>query len=71
MCVNPDEGVKKHQAFALVLSTVMPPRCAAAHGFTVATGYGKLKEPTFRIGHMGDHTLDELETLLNVLDDEL
>lgn len=44
---------------------------AAAHGFTVATGYGKLKEPSFRIGHMGDHTLNELEELLSVLDEEL
>jgi predicted phosphoserine aminotransferase len=43
----------------------------AAHGYTVATGYGKLKEPTFRIGHMGDHTLDELENLLSVLDEVL
>lgn len=44
---------------------------AAAHGFTVATGYGKLREPTFRIGHMGDHTVDELEELLSALDEEL
>jgi len=40
-------------------------------GYTVASGYGKLKETTFRIGHMGDHTLAELDELLDVLDDEL
>jgi len=30
----------------------------------VATGYGKLKKESIRIGHMGDHTLDQLEDLL-------
>jgi aspartate aminotransferase-like enzyme len=45
--------------------------CARAHGFTVASGYGKLKQGSFRIGHMGDHTLPGLEELLAVLDDEL
>jgi len=38
-------------------------------GFTIAPGYGRLKEGSFRIGHMGEHTLDELEALLNALDD--
>lgn len=36
-------------------------------GWVVGGGYGKLKETTFRIGHMGDHTMDELEGLLDVL----
>jgi len=40
-------------------------------GFTIATGYGALKQRCFRIGHMGDHTLDELEILLDVIQDEL
>ena len=44
---------------------------AGAHGFTVAAGYGRLKEPSFRIGHMGEHTLEELEALLEVLDEVL
>lgn len=44
---------------------------AAAHGYTVAAGYGPLKELSFRIGHMGEHTLEELEALLTVLDDVL
>jgi len=39
----------------------------AERGWIVGGGYGKLKESTFRIGHMGDHTLDELEGLLEVL----
>jgi aspartate aminotransferase-like enzyme len=28
-----------------------------ARGFTIGGGYGKLSETTFRIGHMGDHTV--------------
>jgi predicted phosphoserine aminotransferase len=42
---------------------------ARERGFAVATGYGKLKDATFRIGHMGDHTMDELEPLLEALTD--
>jgi predicted phosphoserine aminotransferase len=38
-----------------------------AKGFVIATGYGKLKDATFRIGHMGDHTLAELDELLEAL----
>jgi aspartate aminotransferase-like enzyme len=30
----------------------------AKHGYVVGSGYGGLKETTFRIGHMGDHTLE-------------
>lgn len=40
-------------------------------GYTIASGYGKLKETCIRIGHMGDHTVDELEALLGILDEVL
>lgn len=40
-------------------------------GWVIGGGYGKLKERTFRIGHMGDHTVAELEGLLEVLEDAL
>jgi predicted phosphoserine aminotransferase len=46
------------------------PSVAAAvkkQGFTIATGYGRLKDTTFRIGHMGDHTPDRIDVLLEVL----
>ena len=33
-------------------------------GFQVGTGYGNLKRETIRIGHMGDHTVDEVTDLL-------
>jgi aspartate aminotransferase-like enzyme len=38
-------------------------------GWVIGGGYGRLKENTIRIGHMGDHTVDELEELLDVLTD--
>ena len=38
-----------------------------AKGFTIASGYGQLKDAMVRVGHMGDHTMDELETLLDTL----
>lgn len=36
-------------------------------GWVVGSGYGVLKESTIRIGHMGDHTVEELDSLLQVL----
>ena len=41
---------------------------ARERGFVVGGGYGKLKNDAFRIGHMGDHTVEELDALLEVLD---
>lgn len=41
---------------------------AAAAGFAMDKGYGKLKGLTFRIGHMGDHTLAGLKELFVVLE---
>jgi len=32
----------------------------AERGFTIGNGYGKNRETTFRIGHMGDHSPDRL-----------
>jgi aspartate aminotransferase-like enzyme len=40
-------------------------------GYTIATGYGKLKEGSIRIGHMGEHTVAETERLLGVLEEVL
>lgn len=42
-----------------------------AKGFVIGAGYGKLKDATFRIGHMGDHTVAELEALLAALTEVL
>jgi aspartate aminotransferase-like enzyme len=42
-----------------------------AKGFTISAGYGKLKDSTIRIGHMGDHTVEELEAVLAGLEEVL
>jgi predicted phosphoserine aminotransferase len=39
-----------------------------ARGYTISAGYGKLKDSSIRIGHMGDHTVAELEALLGELE---
>ncbi|HWG54586.1 MAG TPA: alanine--glyoxylate aminotransferase family protein [Gemmatimonadaceae bacterium] len=39
-------------------------KALAARGYTIASGYGELKDATIRIGHMGDHTVAELDALL-------
>ena len=40
-------------------------------GFVMSNGYGKLKGQTFRIGHMGDHSMQLLEKLLQAIRDSL
>jgi aspartate aminotransferase-like enzyme len=37
------------------------------HGMTIANGYGDLKGRTFRIAHMGDMPLSQIDALLEVL----
>jgi len=41
------------------------------HNTVFGNGYGKLKEQTFRIAHMGDITLDDLKELLGWLNEEI
>jgi aspartate aminotransferase-like enzyme len=36
-------------------------------GWVIGGGYGPLKQSTIRIGHMGDHTVEQLEGLLDVM----
>ena len=40
-------------------------------GWVIGGGYGKIKNETIRIGHMGDHTVDELDALLAELGEVL
>ncbi len=40
-------------------------------GFAISNGYGKMKEQTFRIAHMGDLTLDEIKELISNIEEIL
>ncbi|MDQ3696444.1 MAG: alanine--glyoxylate aminotransferase family protein [Gemmatimonadota bacterium] len=46
-------------------------RTMKERGYVIASGYGALKEATVRIGHMGDHTVGELDALLGELENVL
>ena len=41
------------------------------HNTIFGNGYGKLKEQTFRIAHMGDITMDDVKELLGWIDEEI
>lgn len=43
----------------------------AGQGITLGTGYGKLKSSTFRIGHMGDHTVETIRRCLEACENAL
>ncbi|HEX2779095.1 MAG TPA: alanine--glyoxylate aminotransferase family protein, partial [Gemmatimonadaceae bacterium] len=63
------EGERSLTVTAIVLPPgVTGPAMATAvreRGFVIGAGYGKLRETTFRIGHMGDHTPDRLALCLD------
>lgn len=40
-------------------------------GFTLANGYGKIKDKTFRIAHMGDCSLQDIKELIENINDVL
>ena len=42
-----------------------------AKGFVIATGYGSMKDVMVRIGHMGEHTLEEVDAVLDALGEVL
>jgi aspartate aminotransferase-like enzyme len=43
-------------------------KAVARRGWTIGGGHGKLRTISFRIGHMGDHTTEELTRCLEVCD---
>lgn len=43
----------------------------SAKGYVFSTGYGKIADKTFRIAHMGERTVDELQTYLDTIDEIL
>ena len=54
-----------------VLEPAMPAETIRAamkqRGYTLGGGYGQWKETTFRIGHMGDMSVEALSEMLDVL----
>jgi predicted phosphoserine aminotransferase len=46
-------------------------KAVARRGYAISNGYGRLKGQTFRIGHMGDHTVLGLRALLAAMDEAL
>jgi len=46
-------------------------KAVARRGYAISNGYGRLKEKTFRIGHMGDHTVAGVRALLAAMDEAL
>jgi aspartate aminotransferase-like enzyme len=69
------EGERSHTVTAVTLppniSGVAVAAAVAKRGFVIGAGYGKLRETTFRIGHMGDHTPDRLALCLDACDEAL
>ena len=69
--VTAPEGYRSPTVTAVALPEGMsgPPVVAAMkeRGWVIGSGYGKLKETTFRIGHMGEHDPEDLEELLSIL----
>jgi len=58
-CVKNTRGI----AVADLISTL-----AKDYNLRISNGYGSIKEKTFRIAHMGDTQLDEIEGLLRVIE---
>jgi aspartate aminotransferase-like enzyme len=46
-------------------------RKVSERGYTIGAGYGVLRSGTFRVGHMGDHTVAGLESCLGAIADGL
>ncbi|MBA2244173.1 MAG: alanine--glyoxylate aminotransferase family protein [Gemmatimonadetes bacterium] len=69
------EGRRSPTVTALTVPADLPPRLLVARlkerGYTIGAGYGELKESTIRIGHMGDHSVAELDALLGELQEML
>jgi aspartate aminotransferase-like enzyme len=60
-------------ATVTALTPVLPPNTIRAEmkkrGYTLGGGYGEWKDTTFRIGHMGDIPIADLEAMLDVLEE--
>jgi aspartate aminotransferase-like enzyme len=67
-----DPGHASNTVSALTPLTRQPDEIRDAmkkRGFTLGGGYGQWKETTFRIGHMGDISVEALNAMLDALDE--
>ena len=73
LSVLPDPGVRSPTVTCIELPEELPgPSVVEAmreRGWVIGSGYGKLKPTTIRIGHMGDHSMTELDALLDALEE--
>lgn len=64
---DPEHASQTVTALAPVLSPQTIREEMSRRGYTLGGGYGAWKETTFRIGHMGDMPLADLEAMLDAL----
>jgi aspartate aminotransferase-like enzyme len=75
LCIAAFDGMRSPTVTAVAL----PPeiggealvKAVAVRGFVIGGGYGKAKATSFRVGHMGDHTVDGLARCLDAVADAL
>jgi aspartate aminotransferase-like enzyme len=65
------DGARSHTVTAVTVPAGLSPdavvKAVAQRGYVIGAGYGQLKGSTFRIGHMGDHTMEGVESVLEVV----
>jgi aspartate aminotransferase-like enzyme len=69
----------EHNRSPTVSAIALPPGLApeaviksvAERGYTIGSGYGRLKPTTLRIGHMGDHTAEGLSRCLDAVSEAI
>jgi len=68
----PDEGRRSWTVSCLRLpegrDSKTVTQALLSQGWTIGSGYGKLKDATIRIGHMGDHSVAGLTELLGLIE---
>ena len=69
--VTAREGHRSPTVTSVMLPSSIPSatvtRAVRERGYTIGSGYGKNRDTTIRIGHMGDHTVPALEKCLGVV----
>ena len=75
LCITAFEGLRSPTVTAVALPPTIAGdalvKAVADRGFVIGGGYGKTRATSFRIGHMGDHTLEGLTQCLDAVADAL